>query len=202
MAVKTILFNLLPLLAQTFATPSANTPLKPWEISTLSTFTPSGRAGNAPYSSLFLTITDPNTISFGTTRYGDATFPPSTTNCTIRWNAYTEEPYGWIIPCTTEYLNQGRWTIEIQKYNTTEYGPSPTRDFRLRFVLEESMLLTDGILSKTFVGERAFALGDDLAIVCGGSGVCNTWLKDERRPASVQQELLRTDCVMGSCQAP
>jgi len=196
--LSTTLILSLPLI--TLAAPIASD-LKPWEISTLSTHSPSGRSGNAPYSSLFVTITDPNTIPLGKTRYGEAAFPPSAANCTARWNSYAgEDPFGQIIPCEVENFNSGRWTMEIQKANATGNGASATRDFKLRFGLEESMILDEGIVSKRFVGTGGFAVGENLGIVCGGSGVCSTWLKEEGRPWLVGQEVRDTRCLVGVCQ--
>lgn len=39
--------------------------LKPWEVTTLGTGYPSGWAGNSPYLSVHISITDPNTIPAG-----------------------------------------------------------------------------------------------------------------------------------------
>ncbi|GAB1319966.1 hypothetical protein MFIFM68171_10176 [Madurella fahalii] len=198
---------LATLLHSTLASPlfslSNTTDPKPWLITTLSTHTSSGRPGNTPYSYLFVSITDPNTISLGRTRFGDATFPPSTANCTLRWNAFSndtaEDPFYHSIPCELANFNSPRWTMEVQAANVTGDGPNPTRDFTLKFEQEMSVILDEGIISKRFVGSVGFALGDNLALVCGASGVCGTWLKEERTPQLVVQQVKETRCIRGNC---
>lgn len=59
----------------------------------------------------------------------------------------------------------------MQKFNAMEYGPSPTRDFRLWFVLEQSMLMDDGaIISKVFAGEGAFLWATNWLLSVAGVG--------------------------------
>ncbi|KAK0631364.1 hypothetical protein B0T14DRAFT_572446 [Immersiella caudata] len=154
MHLTTILLSVLPFTI--LAAPS----LLPWKITALSTFTPSGRSGNPPYSSLTVTITDPNTIPLGKTHYSSETsFPPSNATCTTKWNSYiSESPFDKNIPCQSDNFNAGRWSVVMQKGNGTGDGPSATRDFRLRFELEESMMLNEGIVRKTFVGTAGFVL--------------------------------------------
>ncbi|KAK1760042.1 hypothetical protein QBC47DRAFT_291098 [Echria macrotheca] len=168
--------------------PATNNTLQPWEVTTVNTFSPSGRPGNPPYSYLYVSISDPNTIPTGFNVRGDLSFPPIAANCTVMWNAYAEEPFGWVSPCPDTHFQSGRWTVEIQPQNRTGYGPSATRDFKLRFVLERSMIVNNGILSKTFVGVGAFSRADNnLDLVCGASGVCSSGLKVDK--VLITQEL-------------
>lgn len=200
-AIFTALLAAMPL---TSAAPLASndTPmaLQPWQVSIVNTHSPSGRAGNAPYSFLYTSIADPNTILAGTTINRPASFLPTEVNCTLRWNSYfAESPFGWVTPCADVNYNTARWTVQMLEQNLTGYGPTATRDFRLRFVLEQSMLLSTGVITKTFTGEGAFAVGLNMGIVCGGSGVCNHFLKDESQPVLIQQQLTSTKCTGGTC---
>lgn len=180
-------------------------PLLPWQITGLSTHSPSGRPGNSPYSSLFVALTDPNTIPFSAPAsfQGPAiSLDPISANCSVKWNAYSEQPFGWVTPCADVAPASGRWTVEMVKGNATAEGASATRDFRVRVVLERSVILHSGrgIVSLVFAGEGAFSLGRELRMVCGGSGVCNSGLKEGTSPVLVRQVLRERKCVYGECE--
>ncbi|KAK4158656.1 hypothetical protein QBC43DRAFT_328595 [Cladorrhinum sp. PSN259] len=169
--------------------------LKPWLVTAVGAGTPSGRSNNPPYSSLRISISDPNTIPLGPTRYSTMTsFPPSNATCFLKWNAFNgEDPFakfgaGAAIPCWSDNFSAGRWSMQLLSQNVTGYGPSATRDFRVRYELEESMILDDGIVTMTFAGTVGFAVGQELQLVCGASGVCSTGLKQERVPVQVVQK--------------
>ncbi|KAK0704415.1 hypothetical protein B0H67DRAFT_497478 [Lasiosphaeris hirsuta] len=186
---------MLPLLLLFPLTLALANPLLPWQITHLGTHSPSGRAGNSPYSSLFLSITDPNTLSLGRTRSGPALFPPSTVNCTLKWLAYGgEQPYGRATPCTA--IGHGRWTVEMVRANHSGYGGSGTTDFVVGLRLEESIILNEGAVSLVFGGAQGFWLSTEdgnLFGSCGGSGVCNWGLKNGT--VLVTQELVEARCL-------
>jgi hypothetical protein len=195
---------LLALSASTLAQ-DLPSPLLPWEVSRLSTFSPSGRPGNSPYSSLYVAITDPNTIPFPSPASFQGpvvSLSPISANCSVRWNAYSEQPFGWITPCADVAPGSGRWTVEMVKGNATAEGPSATRDFRVKIVLERSIILHTGrgILSLVFEGEGAFSLGKELRMVCGASGVCSLGLEEGTSPVLVRQVLRERKCVYGECE--
>jgi len=48
-------------------------------------------------------------------------------------------------------------------------------------------MLNEGIVRMQFEGTVGFVLGENLGLVCGGSGVCSTWLKDEKKLVRVEQ---------------
>ncbi|KAM7216075.1 hypothetical protein V8F06_008548 [Rhypophila decipiens] len=190
--------------------PANNTlPLRPWNITRLNTGSPSGRPASFPYSAIYATITDPNYISLGPTNFVEAIFPPSTVECTIKWNTYFEEPYNIVVPCTGSQSN-GKWNMEVlTSTNTSEdwNPPSPTRNFRLRFRLEESIVMNEGrVVTLVYAGEGTFSVGLNLDFVCGGSGVCSSGLKacpggDGDRSVAIKQELVETRvrCINGTC---
>ena len=78
--------------------------------------------------------------------------------------------------------------MRLLKQNVTGWGPSATRDFKVEFELEESMILDDGIVTMRFIGTAGFAVGEELQLVCGASGVCSTGLKQGRAPVEVLQK--------------
>lgn len=183
------------------------TSLEPWLITALSTHSPSGYPANHPYSRLFVTIADPNTITLGSTHFGDAAFPQSTANCTIRWLGVggAEDPRdgdGWINPCSE--TDSGKWSVQILKPAAeTERNGSATTDFVLRFGLDEAVVLGNGGVARLrFEGEAAFRVGEgeNMGGACGGSGVCNWGLRREVVPVVVTQRLIESSCVAGTCE--
>jgi len=165
--------------------------LKPWLVTSVGAGTPSGRSNNPPYSVLRISISDPNTIPLAPTRYSDMTsFPSSNATCYLQWSSYNgEDPFEkGAIPCTSENFSAGRWSMQLLKQNVTGWGASATRDFKAKFELEEGMILDDGVVTMTFTGTAGFAVGPELQLVCGASGVCSTGLKQERTPVQVVQK--------------
>lgn len=73
------------------------------------------------------------------------------------------------------------------------------RDFKVRFELEESMMMDKQIVRMVFTVTVGFAIGDNLSLVYGASGVCGMWLKEEARPVKVVQEG-NMECVSGVCE--
>ncbi|EAQ88764.1 predicted protein [Chaetomium globosum CBS 148.51] len=166
-------FTPLLLLATTALTTAALTPppaiLTPWQITSLGTHSPSGRPAGHPYSQLAFSIHDPNTITVGTTPYGNATFPPLSANCTVVWMSYGPDPReeGLVTACDDGGQLKGRWTFEVLE-GEGEGGGSATADFGLRVRLEETVVL--------------------------GTGAAK-----ENAPVLVKQELEAMECVVGDC---
>ncbi|KAK0707091.1 hypothetical protein B0T26DRAFT_863663 [Lasiosphaeria miniovina] len=148
--------------------------LKPWEISTLVTHSPSGYPGGAPYSTLFATISDPNNIFLGSTQFGDAVFAPSSVNCTVRWLGIAgadDDPHGRAHQCSD--MGHGKWTVEILPGVAGDPAvrsspDSATTNFALRFTLTEAVTLMTGTDTVT-------------------------------RPVLVNQTLVETRCLAGTC---
>ncbi|KAH6839539.1 hypothetical protein B0I37DRAFT_408946 [Chaetomium sp. MPI-CAGE-AT-0009] len=185
--------------------------LTPWQITRLSTHSPSGYPSTHPYSRLAFTISDPNTIVLGTTHFGSAGFAPTSANCTVWWLAHDSEPDpregGWVNTCGESEATagggglvvQGKWTFEVVEGSGG--GGGVTTDFGVRVRLEEAVTLSKGSVVKLrFEGEAAFRVGGNMAGSCGGSGVCNWGLKKEDVPVLVKQELVEMVCVVGTCE--
>ncbi|KAI8958603.1 hypothetical protein F5Y11DRAFT_33156 [Daldinia sp. FL1419] len=159
--------------------------LKPWEVSRISTFSPSGRPGNSPLAHLWATITNPGSIPVDT----GATFEPSTANCTVEWTWYVEEPYGRTVDCTTGDQTAvsdsiSKWTIEIIKSDSDH--PSPTEDFNLKFTLTTNLTANGEDYYKVLAGTQHFAIGENMRGTCGGSGVCSWELMQESSPVLIE----------------
>ena len=158
----------------------------PWEVSSLSTFSPSGRPGSSPYSTVNITITDPNTIVAGRSPTGMAGFPPSTAICNASFVG-SDPPYNKVLNCSeTKY---GQWTFEMLKTNNTGY-PSATTNFDIRFTRVNNVTVIWEEFSKVYVGQAHFEVGDNMQGVCGASGVCSWGLKGELRPWLINQTLV------------
>lgn len=158
---NTLLASLLCLAPVAMGTPA----LKPWEISRLTTFSPSGRPGSSPWSVINITISDPN----------DA--PVSPAICVGKWT-FEEPPYGVVNNCSD--VPGGRWTFAMLQSDNPA-GGSPTTDFKLRFDLKKKG-------TKEFVGTESFAVGENMSGLCSASGVCSFGLKDTATPVLVKQE--------------
>ncbi|KAK4154922.1 hypothetical protein C8A00DRAFT_32280 [Chaetomidium leptoderma] len=175
---------------------NATSLLQPWQITTLSTHSPSGYPANHPYSSLRFSITDPNTITLGATHFGDAAFAPSQANCSVWWLGPTENPRDerWTSTCADAApAMQGKWTFQVVGGSGGEGAQnSVTTDFGLRVVLEEAVVLgTGGVVQLRFEGEAKFRRGGGVG-KGGGRG--------ESAPVVVQQKLVEMRCVAGDCE--
>ncbi|KAI1466582.1 uncharacterized protein F4812DRAFT_85511 [Daldinia caldariorum] len=169
---------------------SSDGDLKPWEVTRLSTFSPSGRPGNSNLANLWATITNPSPITAGP----GASFEPSTANCTVEWTWYVEEPYGRTVDCTTGG-NQtafsgsiSKWTIEILKADS-DYA-SPTENFDVKFTLTANKTANGEDYYKVLAGTQHFAIGENMKGTCGGSGVCSWYLDEKNIPVLVEPTLV------------
>jgi hypothetical protein len=153
-------------------TRASNTTLQPWQITDLYTWSPSGRPGSSMWAYMGFTITDPNTIDAGPIAAPpfDASYPPSTANCSAEWQWYpSESPAGKVWRCTnTQY---GPWTFELGEGATTE-------GFNLTVHRKEGMVNSLDTFTRTFVAKKEFAVGKNMRGTCGGSGVCS-WGQSE-----------------------
>lgn len=165
--------------------------LAPWEVSSLSTFSPSGRPGSSPYSIVNITITDPNTILAGPSPTGPAAFMPSTAICNTSFVG-SAPPYNQVLNCSE--VQHDSWTFEMLEANTTY--PSATTNFDVRFTRVNNITVVGSIYSQVYVGTGHFEVGKNMAGLCGASGVCSWGLKEDERPYLVHQT--RISCT-GEC---
>lgn len=142
--------------------------LKPWEISRLGTFSPSGRPGSSPWSVINITISDPNA----------RTVTP--TICSAQWTWETP-PWDQVQACTED--PHGEWSFVMVKSADSDY-PSPTTDFVLRFTL-----VLQG-MHRQFLGVARFRIGENMSGLCAASGFCSFGLKEELVPFLVNQTLV------------
>ncbi|KAH9904084.1 hypothetical protein F4778DRAFT_733894 [Xylariomycetidae sp. FL2044] len=214
-----LLFGIQPVYSQNTTTspPSALDPPQPWEVTSLGTYSPSGRPGEANRDAFIrLSITDPNDlVPAGQTAGADGgayyyTFNSSAANCTVAWPNGRSDPYDKMLSCDVAEGDPvtNNWTFEVlratQKNDTTGGSPqpaaSPTTNFDIRFTLWHSMYVRSGGGSGTFrkyyEGTQNFRVGTNMQGTCGSSGVCSWGLKADAKPVLVQPVL--TEC-QGIC---
>jgi len=176
------LTRLLPLAIAATIGPN-DTPV-PWEISSLATFSPSGRPGSSPYSILNITITDPNTTAAGPAHRGTAVFPPTTAVCNATFVGEAP-PWGRALNCSeTSY---GHWSFEMLE---PAENPSATTNFDVRFTHVSNVTVIGQVFTKVYVAREHFEVGKNMGGICGASGVCSFGLKEEERPVLVNQTLV------------
>jgi hypothetical protein len=191
--------------------------LEPWQITRLSTFSPSLRPGSYPYSYLSLAISNPNTINLGPTIFGDAILPPTNTTCLVWWLDNVEDPRdaAWgVNTCSNSAggLLTNKWTVQMlhppPPAGNSSSGSGSSRvtmNFVLRFGLSEAVVLENGgIMELRFEGEAAFKVGrgeegGNMDGVCGGSGICSWGLKEGLAPVMVKQRLVEKRCRAWDC---
>ncbi|KAK3303786.1 uncharacterized protein B0T15DRAFT_541257 [Chaetomium strumarium] len=166
----------LPSLGFGTATTTSSTPIKPWEISHLSTFSPSGRPDSSPWAVVNLTISDPN----------DTSVSPAT--CVRQWNFGNETPYDKVIACSE--VPGGKWTfVMLEADGADGVTPSPITNFGVRFELEKKKKKKDG--GEKWVGDAKFVVGENMSGLCAASGFCSFGLKEELAPFAVRQVQVR-----------
>ena len=168
---STLLASLLCLASLAAATPA----LKPWEITSLNTFSPSGRPGSSPWSVINITISDPS----------DTSVSPAI--CVGKWT-FEEPPYGVLNNCSD--VSGGRWTFTMLKSDNAD-SASPTTDFKLRFELKKA--------GADFVGTGKFAVGENMSGLCSASGFCSFGLKDGLALVLVKQVRVCKSIMLGVC---
>ncbi|KAL2015338.1 hypothetical protein VTK56DRAFT_5782 [Thermocarpiscus australiensis] len=172
-AIPLFLTGIVPLTAVASSRDLATDALKPWEISRLSTFSPSERPGRTLSSVINITISDPNYLPLpdgspqGISISTDAT-------CGAAWTS-DKPPYNQAHSCTE--VPYGRWTFEM--IETDSGYPSPTTDFVLRFTLARA--------EESFVGTARFVVGENMRGLCSAGGVCSFGLKEEMVPFLINQ---------------
>ena len=168
----------------TAATIGPNDTPAPWEISSLRTFSPSGRPGSSPYSILNITITDPNTTAAGPAPRGTAIFTPTTAVCNATYVG-DAPPWGQSLNCSA--TSYGYWAFEMLQ---PAENPSATTNFDVRFTHVSNVTVIGKVFTKVYVAREHFEVGKNLAGLCSASGVCSFGLKEDETPYLVNQTLV------------
>lgn len=179
--LKLCSFVFMGLRSLAIAAETTQTPL-PWQITGISTHSPSGMPGTALFCTMGVTIKDSNTIDLGETRFGEVIIPPTEVNCSARWEC-SESPYDVVWGCGQ--TDDSLWTFQIlEAQNTT--SPGPTENFDLAFRLVIKVAMGNYTSKSVYAGREHFEVGKNLHGTCGGSGQCNWGLK-ENTTVTIQQ---------------
>ncbi|KAF2190367.1 hypothetical protein K469DRAFT_623417 [Zopfia rhizophila CBS 207.26] len=163
--------------------------LQNWQLESLSTHSPSGRPGNYPWLTVTATVNDPNELTLGTSGSDNSTVKlpvgGKALNCQAKWIS-PDSAYGHRWPCDNTGATDGYWFMDVVEVS----GGSPTNNFDLKFTRVAQQLYRGELFEKKYEGQAHFGLGADgnLAGSCGGSGVCNWGLKEEKTPFPIQQK--------------
>ncbi|KAM7208414.1 hypothetical protein V8F20_001392 [Naviculisporaceae sp. PSN 640] len=188
-----------------------STRLASWSMTSLTTFSPSGRPGSSPWAMVNTTITEPR-------GYYDAVINkvyPSTAVCFMKWDwlSETTTPYNIKNNCTNTDLNDTKssWTFEMREVPKEESAyPSPTTYFYLWFwrtIESDDMGGHDNekggrrraamyemnekraVKYITYVGSARFkvAPGENMEGLCSAGGICSFHLRGENTPFMVEK---------------
>ncbi|KAI5924184.1 hypothetical protein F4810DRAFT_666109 [Camillea tinctor] len=167
----------------------------PWEVTWLHTFSPSGRPGSSPNSSIMVEISNPE-IAAGPSPTGTVVFPASTANCTAEWTTAGGSPYGTTYDCVTVSGDSSTASWELEAIEA-DSDANPTENVILKFTLTYNVTAAANVYYKVMEGTGHFFIPDNMEGSCGGSGVCNWYLKDDSTPYEIEPTL--TVC-QGTCQ--
>lgn len=165
---------------------SRQSTLSPWQVTALSSFSPSGRPGSYPWPYIQANLTDPNSLSLGTSPSDNSTVTVpagnKAVNCRAKWLT-GENPFGRSWPCDAS--GDGYWTMKITQTSDFSVG-----NFQVVFTRVADVLYLGSQYKKSYEGTATFKVGDNMSGSCGGSGVCGWGLKSELVPYSIQQHEL------------
>ncbi|KAK0615328.1 hypothetical protein B0T17DRAFT_620118 [Bombardia bombarda] len=159
--------------------PTAPKPhLKPWNLTSMRSFSPSGRPGSSPFVTLNLTIVDLNDADrLPRSALKNATLEAE---CDTQWSwenfDYDKDPYNRVHNCSK--VDVGWWTFELFKTNASV--PNPARNFLVQF---EHHVKRDEV----YVGVGNLSVETNVRGACGGSGVCTWYLWEGAMPVYINQ---------------
>ncbi|KAK4167781.1 hypothetical protein QBC43DRAFT_137086 [Cladorrhinum sp. PSN259] len=196
------ILTLLP--STTTAFPNITAPLLPWRITRVVASSANAYTGSHPYSNISFTISDPNRITVAPPdQYRKIEFPPTTADCFVYWQSYSEDPRKADFPPNTcSPISSGKWTFDIREGNINigVRGTAVTRNFVAVVRLSEAVVLeSGGVWQHKYEGRASFAVTWNLVVVCEGDGTCSNKLMEEKRPVLVEQKLVEAKCIIGDC---
>lgn len=186
MYFTTTVASILALAASSVAAPATiqerQDTLQPWQLSGITSFSPSGRPGSYPWLNIVANLADPNSLTLGTGSDGNPVTVPANNpaaNCTAKW-IRGSSPLNHSWPCDAS--GDGYWVMEFVDNGEFQYT-----NFDVKFTRVAETIYLGSAYKKTFVGTGHFEVGKNMAGSCGGSGVCSWGLKPENSPTAIQQ---------------
>ncbi|KAG9185469.1 hypothetical protein G6011_08013 [Alternaria panax] len=182
---QTVLTAVLALASSAAASPLAarQSTLQDFQVSSVVSYSPSGRPGSYPWAQITAEVTDPNEINLGAASSGgsNVTVPAGSQglNCIAKWYTRGESPLDRTWPC--DATPKGYWVMNVLAGS----GSFAAGNFNLKFTHVADVLYLGQQYTASFEAEGHFAVGENLAGSCGSSGVCTWSLKDESTPFEI-----------------
>ncbi|KAJ8113388.1 hypothetical protein OPT61_g4474 [Boeremia exigua] len=192
MLLPTILLAGLVSAAPALNTRQATNDFLPWDITAASAFSPSGRPGSSPESTVTISIKQPNVIRLQQAPTGYAGFLPFEATCRWSWTGgRTNFPAGAEALCSSEAgaSTYGNFTMTLSGTDQANFSVA-IKETREVTIFQQKYV-------RVYEGEREFTLTGDWRQSCGGSGVCSWSPLEGVLPIKVQQELTES---IGSCE--
>jgi hypothetical protein len=102
-------------------------------------------------------------------------------NCVAKYFIKGENPLARTWPC--DATTSGYWTMQVLAGSSGQYS---SEDFNLKFTHVADVLYQGSEYTATYEATGHFAVGDNLAGTCGGSGVCNWGLTAPKNPVLIK----------------
>lgn len=160
--------------------------------------------GSYPWQTLTANITDPNEIQITNANGRNYTVPAGgqglvclssvsssfffrdhalmiRQNCEAKWFS-GESPLGRTWPC--DPTGDGYWVMNVLEGSSA----FTTSDFNVKFTRKINLLNMGQQFQAQYEATANFGLGKNLGIICGASGVCSYYMKEDSRPVLATQK--------------
>jgi hypothetical protein len=118
------------------------------------------------------------------TRFFNSHADTPSQNCVAKYFK-GETPLGRTWPC--DATTSGYWTMQVLAGSDGKYS---SENFNLTFTHVASVLYHGSPYTASYQAEGHFQVGDNLKGTCGGSGVCNWGLADDKKPFAIKPKKL------------
>ncbi|TGJ79187.1 hypothetical protein E0Z10_g9579 [Xylaria hypoxylon] len=180
-------------------------PLKPWQISSVSTYNPHESPYGPDASGLLLTISNVQYLPAVPAPHGSGggyvAFPKSTAQCELHWKADDMTPYGFSTnSCITDTapgdFSKVQWQMTLNELHTDLSAPGDYY-FSVSFQLSYNgtAYATQGY--KRMTGSAFFEASTNLEGQCAEDGLCEYKLKNASSPALSQPTLQECKSACG-----
>jgi hypothetical protein len=170
----------------------ADNEVKPWELTSVS----SARYKSGLHS-IKVDLKNPNDYKVQRVPRGYAILPKFNATCEWSWNGASNTPYGAETVCVTQSATSGIYgniTMTLQPGKGTDES---TADFTVDIKETRDITIFGLQYIRVWEASSSFLRGDNLNIVCGGTGQCAWSLSPDKKPFFVKQELTKS---VGSCE--
>ncbi|KAI0525388.1 hypothetical protein F5B22DRAFT_336646 [Xylaria bambusicola] len=150
-----------------------------FSVTSLNTWSPSGRPGSSPDYYIHANITDPDPTKDVSDADGAQVY------CALAWQ-WPDIPYNQILDCEISDARGSvswAWSIELLKATDAE-NPSPTTNFYLHWrAINTSQPQDEDVIVYSGIGH--FEVGENMQGTCAASGFCSWALKQAEIPVLI-----------------